>query len=395
MTRHRRRLFWFVLFPVCVISLGGFPDNAWTKNKKKNVPAIEPTREELGLRLAKHAIEKTGGTFSLAGLSSPQIAQIARGSYLVNGVAACGDCHTSSAGYLAGGRQFRLGVTDIQGASTIFSRNLTPDPETGLDLTEEEFIETFRTGRDFHDSTAERPNRLLVMPWEFYRFQSLADLKDMYAFLTFIPAVKNTLRKSFIVPFPSSPIPYPDELGDGDVVSDPLNSERGLQIPQFFSSGPQAIVFLNQFKALVTQLGQEERAKAGRGSYLVNALGRCSACHTDGNGDGKFDTGFIPQTIDLNTTNYLAGGVNVGAFTGLEFLASRNLTPDSDTGLDLTEHEFVSVLRFGADFQRPNGSLRLAPHFPVEFHHTRDDLAAMYTYLRTIPPVTNEVEIRD
>jgi hypothetical protein len=127
---------------------------------------------------------------------------------------------------------------------------------------------------------------------------------------------------------------------------------------------------------------------------VVNALGDCNGCHTDGSGAGDFDSGLIPQTVDVNTATYLAGGVDVGPLFGLPFsLFSRNLTPEPTTGLSLTAEEFVQVMRFGADFRRPGGSLRVVPHFPSEFRFTLDDLQAIHAYLQHIPAITHAVDI--
>jgi hypothetical protein len=73
---------------------------------------------------------------------------------------------------------------------------------------------------------------------------------------------------------------------------------------------------------------------------------------------------------------------------------SRNLTPDPDTGLFLTEEQFIQAMRFGADFRRPQGkSLRVEPHFSTALRLTLDDLKAIYAYLRVIPAVVNPVDI--
>lgn len=348
-----------------------------------NVPVVqtvtEPTIAELGLRLAPKG-------FNVAGLSPAEVDQVARGSYLVNGVADCSSCHTTPAGYLAGGFEFPLPFPDVRGFTSVLSRNLTPDPETGLQLTEDEFIESMRTGKDFTDSTAADPQQLIAMPWHIYRFMSRDDLKAMYAFLRRLPPVRHAIRQTFKPPFPFPPVPFPP-LGDGDPINDPNNVQRGLLIPPFFSSGPEAVTFVSRFNTAVDRLTPDERAKAGRGSYLVNALAACNDCHTAPPG------GLTPGTVDVNTVAYLAGGVDIGAFLGLGPVFSRNLTPDPATGLFLTEEQFVETLRFGADFRRPGGSLRVPPHFPTELHSTLDDLKAIYAYLRAIPAVVNPIDI--
>jgi hypothetical protein len=182
-------------------------------------------------------------------------------------------------------------------------------------------------------------------------------------------------------------------LPDDDAVHDPMHAERGLRIPEVFSSGADAEAFVARFNDTMARLTPAQRAQVGRGSYVVNALADCSTCHTDGNGDGMFDVGLLPGSVDVNAATYLAGGVDIGSLLGQGRLLSRNLTPDPTTGLYLTEEQFIDTIRFGADFRRPGGSLRVLLHFPVAFQLTRDDLQAMYAYLRAIPAVVNAVDI--
>ena len=70
-----------------------------------------------------------------------------------------------------------------------FSANLTPDPETGVlrDFTEQQFIQTLRTGR--HQGQGRQI--LPPMPWPVYGQMTDEDLKAVFAYLRQIPAVKN------------------------------------------------------------------------------------------------------------------------------------------------------------------------------------------------------------
>jgi hypothetical protein len=116
------------------------------------------------------------------------------GSYLVNAVGGCNDCHTNpsyapggdpylgqpkkinTAGYLAGGRQF----------GPFTSPNITPDAD-GLPagLTLAEFKQVIRTG---HDPDA--PAHILqVMPWPVYQNMTDEDLRAIYEYLRSIPHV--------------------------------------------------------------------------------------------------------------------------------------------------------------------------------------------------------------
>lgn len=70
-----------------------------------------------------------------------------------------------------------------------FTANLTPDPETGVlrDFTEEQFIQTMRTGR--HQG---RGRKILPpMPWDVYAKMTDEDLKSVFAYLRQVPPVKN------------------------------------------------------------------------------------------------------------------------------------------------------------------------------------------------------------
>ena len=69
-----------------------------------------------------------------------------------------------------------------------FTRNLTPDKETGLgDWTEQNFIDTIRTGRRLGKG------RALLPPMPVPAFNNLTDdeLKAIFAYLQSIPAIRN------------------------------------------------------------------------------------------------------------------------------------------------------------------------------------------------------------
>ena len=69
-----------------------------------------------------------------------------------------------------------------------FAANLTPDPATGIGAwTEDVFIKSMRTGK--HMGTGRQI--LPPMPWEDIGKLTDQDLKDMFAFLMSIPAVRN------------------------------------------------------------------------------------------------------------------------------------------------------------------------------------------------------------
>ena len=113
------------------------------------------------------------------------------GSYLVNAVGGCNDCHTNpsyvpggdpfmgqpkqvnAAHYLAGGQQF----------GPFTSRNLTPENGLPAGRTFAQFKRQLRTGADL-----DNPGQLLqVMPWPTYQSMTDHDIRAIYEYLKAIP----------------------------------------------------------------------------------------------------------------------------------------------------------------------------------------------------------------
>lgn len=79
----------------------------------------------------------------------------------------------------------------------VFSKNITPDPETGIGkLTEEIFIETIRTGKHIDL----KRDILPPMPWQDYGKLGDEDLGSIFAYLMTVAPVKNAVPKP--VPLP-------------------------------------------------------------------------------------------------------------------------------------------------------------------------------------------------
>jgi mono/diheme cytochrome c family protein len=70
-----------------------------------------------------------------------------------------------------------------------FAANITPDPGTGIRMTERNFLIAMKTGS--HLGTA-RPI-LPPMPWQMYSKLSDDDLKAIYAFLQSLPPINNNV----------------------------------------------------------------------------------------------------------------------------------------------------------------------------------------------------------
>ena len=115
-----------------------------------------------------------------------------------------------------------------------------------------------------------------------------------------------------------------------------------------------------------------------RGQYLVT-LGGCTDCHTPGYFFGKPDM-----------TRYL-GGSEVGfEIPGLGVFHGPNLTPEPETGLGKwSAEEIGKAITTG---KRPDGRI-LAPIMPSHAfaNLTGEDVRAMVAFLKSLPPVKNQV----
>jgi hypothetical protein len=226
-----------------------------------------------------------GPPIDTTGMSKQQKLLVGLGSYIVNAASDCSGCHSGPAGFLAGGNAFNLPLGQV-----VYTRNLTPDPATGLQLSLRQFVEAVRTGRDFHPGAA---GQMVVMPWTTLRWASDLDLQGIYAYLRAIPAVSNEVpedQKAALGLPPSTP--FPGHLyTDGAVVRlltsshqsfDPL---RGLEV----SPLPQP-----------RKLRGEALESYGVGSYIANTTAHCNDCHThpDRTADQK----------KVNVASFLAGG---------------------------------------------------------------------------------------
>jgi len=173
-----------------VMSIGWVLTAADARNEQKaddspvaqNNNKAERSRIAQGFEIAPVPLDLAGRDRDLVGL----------GSYLVNAVGGCNDCHTNpsythqgnpfaglpkqvnSAHYLAGGTPF----------GPFVSRNIT-------DVTEEhsfeEFLQMMREGKDFDLRHPQISPLLQVMPWPVYQDMTDHDLRAIYEYLDAIP----------------------------------------------------------------------------------------------------------------------------------------------------------------------------------------------------------------
>ena len=116
---------------------------------------------------------------------------------------------------------------------------------------------------------------------------------------------------------------------------------------------------------------QQEPDAVLRGKYLFHA-GACDSCHTDHPNRGAF----------------LAGGRRMHTEFGTFYVP--NITPDPETGIgDWSAEDFRRAMIEG---RTPGGS-HYYPVFPYRWYTgmSERDVADMWAYLRSIPPVRNPV----
>ena len=145
--------------------------------------------------------------------------------------------------------------------------------------------------------------------------------------------------------------------------------------------------------------------KIERGRYLVT-VGGCNDCHTPlkmgANGPEPDMSRMLsghPASVVMPKPKKSAGGLWAwqGSSTNTAFAGpwgvsyARNLTPDQVSGIGIwDESMFILTLRTG---RHMGVSRRLLPPMPW-FNYAKmsdGDLKSVYAYLRSIPPVRNEV----
>jgi mono/diheme cytochrome c family protein len=145
--------------------------------------------------------------------------------------------------------------------------------------------------------------------------------------------------------------------------------------------------------------------KLARGKYLVTVAG-CNDCHTPwkvGPAGPEPDMSRMlsghPESFVISAPAQMSGEPWLMAAAptntawsgpwGVSFTA--NLTPDAETGLGKwTQATFTQTIRTGRHMGRGR---KILPPMPIQMYKnfTDEDLAAIFTYVQSIPPVKNRV----
>jgi hypothetical protein len=324
-----------------------------------------------------------------AGLTTAQIEQIGRGSYIVNVVSSCPDCHNNPApdtlpgkGFLAGGNQF----------GPVQARNLTTDPTHGLRMTEAQFLEVLQTGKDQRLSPdGGAAVSLIVMPWEDFRWMSTTDLKAVYAYLQTVPADTNDVTPT-AAGGPPLPLPTTDAgapiFTDGQQATPPTLPDEASDAPLFAARG-RAVQALNE-PATVASLSAADQAAYGRGAYLV-AQAICYECHTN-------PERLTPRTsTKFNTAQWLTGGrvFQTPAGLGPVFHTNWSMTANllgATRGFifksGVNEQVFTTTIGTHVHGELPT-TPQLAWPMPQGFTKlVAEDIHALWTYLSNQTPIS-------
>lgn len=252
-----------------------------------------------------------------------------RGQYLMNGIVACGNCHTprDADGRPIAGQELSGGFVVETPVFRAVAPNITPDPDTGIGRwTDAQIIRAIREGKRPDGSTIGPP-----MPIPFYRNLSDGDAAALVAALRAAKPVNHRVEKS------AYKIPLPPAYGP----------------------------------PLTTVSAPPREDKIAHGKYLAD-IAHCLECHTP----------LARGQRDMTRAG--AGGFELpGIPAGT--VVSANLTPANKDGMAFwTDAQVKATMTGGV---RPDGR-KLVPIMPFDWYkHVDDrDMDALIAFLRTLKP---------
>lgn len=270
-----------------------------------------------------------------------------RGEYLSNHVTVCIDCHsTRDWNYYSGpiipgtegkGGEYFGKELGVPGA--VYSDNIT---QAALgDWTDGEIIRATVSGVG-KDGKALAP----LMPYAIYRYLTKEDLYSIIVYIRTLKSIENEV--------PASKLSFP--------------------VNMFLKNMPNPAEYTEN-------LNKEDELEYGK---YVTTIAGCGDCHTPMK-KGKKIQGM-----------HLAGGAEFPLPNGL-IVRSTNLTPDIETGMMLSKKDFIKEFKQYEDPSFLNTSIKsddYNTYMPWRMYSgmTEKDLGAIYTYLKSIQPIYNDVQ---
>jgi len=274
--------------------------------------------------------------------------RIARGAYLSRHVVGCSDCHGErdwtkySAPQMRdreghGGMAFRIGV------GTLYAPNITP---ARLSTWSDGEVLRAMTGGVSKDGSPMFP----LMPYDAYRQMSREDAESVIAFVRTLPAAAREV--------PPSELDFPFNL---------LVRTMPSPAPPLPEKAP------------------DSSDRLSYGKYLTT-LASCVTCHT------KMERGQAVPGMAF------AGGLEFRTRLG-DVQYSANITPDPETGIgQWTMAQFVARFKVVAEADEASLALNGRKNTEMPWRDfggmKTEDLEAIFTYLRTVPPVRHAVTPR-
>lgn len=257
-----------------------------------------------------------------------------RGEYLA-AAGNCVSCHTTD-----NGSPFAGGVEFDTPFGTIYSTNITSDPEAGIGQWS---LEDFTTAMR-HGEAPGGKHLYPVFPYTSYAKVSDEDIAAIYAYLKTIVPVSST----------------------------PPENDLGFPYNQRWALGLWKTVFHDESRF---EPEPEQSDEWNRGAYLVEGLGHCSMCHTPRNFLGANDSGLA-----------MTGGTYETRFEGrLSTWSAPNLT-SADSGLAIwTVDDITDYLKLGVSHRAGVFGPMNEVVLNSTRHLSREDVRAMAVYLKSLP----------
>jgi mono/diheme cytochrome c family protein len=274
--------------------------------------------------------------------------RIEHGKYLANSVAVCIDCHSVRdwskfsgppipGTFGKGGDKFdqTMGLPGV-----FYARNITPH---GIKrYTDGELFRLITTG-----VTKEGRAMFPLMPYPYYGKMDREDIYDIIAYI-------RTL--------------------------DPIESD----IPESVADFPVSILINTMPAKAELQPKPDTTDQLAYGAYMTNASG-CIECHTQVDDKGQ-------KILEKS----FAGGRDF-KFPNGAVVRSANITSDPSTGIGKwTREEFIGRFKAYADssYTSPTvapGEYNSIMPWTMYAQMKKSDLSAIYTYIKTIAPISNQV----
>jgi hypothetical protein len=188
MTRARLLVFTATAFATAVLAVGGYNAHAMGDDDDHHEGHKQDPRIARGFAIAPVPLSYDKDDHEKKEL-------VGLGSYLVNAVGGCNDCHTQPS-YAPGhdpfmGQPKQVNTAHYLGGGRVFgpfvSRNLTPENGLPAGRTYQQFKYEIRTGLDLDHLHPQFGPFLQVMPWPAFQDLTDRDLRAIYEYLKTIP----------------------------------------------------------------------------------------------------------------------------------------------------------------------------------------------------------------